>query len=142
MINKIDNTSFTGVKYTAGGKRFLAEQTQETQDYIKKAEKKMKRYRHTNLVVNKNGFAVQKKDIDGIHSFKIDDVMFSIYNDIIFHLSGRQGKTKLSFYLDDYHYMCQDAQRNASYDALDKNGYARSAVLLTDFIEKNWRYPI
>ena len=139
-MNQIDNVTFTGVKYTAAGKEFVKSQSKQVQDLLLNAEKKMKKYKYTNLVVNSDGYAIQYANADGIHSCKINNVLYSCDDDVTYYVSGICDKFKFPLGLNTKKgHQCALASAN---DAAEKNSWLNSSIMLTHLLEQKGGYPI
>ncbi len=138
-MNRINDITFTGIKYTSAGRIFASNQSKKSQVLLQKAEKEMKNYRYTNFVVNKNGYSIQYADETGKHSTQLKDIRFTCDNDVIFILKNKQ-RLRFSF-LDelDMHQKCALA---ASIDASENNSNLNSSIILTNLLEHKNTYPI
>ena len=140
-MQKLDSISFGAVKYTRAGKQFLNNQSQETQKIIAKAAKKMRNYKKSNLLISKNGAAIQLKEQGGVQAYHINEVTYTIYNDVIYRLQNSKGAKKMVFNIPSDIKM-QKNQLYSSIDCNEKNSLLRSTVLLAELIEKNNFTPL
>lgn len=133
-MNSISNISFGRVKYTTAGKEFAARQSEKSQQILKNAEKQMKKYKHTNLVVNNNGYAIQHYGESGLHSYKISCILFSCNKNVNYCL---ENKKSLVFSLSKK--KAKACAICAADDASENNSFLTSTIKLTTLLEKQGR---
>ncbi len=137
----MNDITFTGIKYTSAGRLFAESQSPQTQEILTRAEKMMKNHRYTNLVVNKNGYAIQFADASGRHSYKIDEVLYGCQNNVNFHLRGKENKVftfDFCYYPKKYHNCAVASSEDARY----KNSFLNSSIELVNLLEKKGEYPL
>ena len=135
MLNKInDSVSFQGVKYTSAGKAFVQKQSQEVRSTLEAAEKKMKNFKKANLIVNKNGYAIQTREDDGIHCYKIKNILFTCYDRVKYYVGD--GSKLLNFEQPESSEFIEKCALLASEDARKNNGFLNSNLFLIETLEK------
>lgn len=140
MIKKANDISFTGIKFTKAGKNFLNSQTLETKSIVKKAEKKLRKFNYSNMVISGNGCSVQVNDATGLHAYKIKDIQYSIDNNITYILSGVNKNAEYCFNVNDD--VFRKSAICASKDATERNNYLTSSIMLCKLLEKQAGIPL
>lgn len=141
MLNKInDSVSFQGVKYTSAGKAFVQKQSQEVRSTLEAAEKKMKNFKKANLIVNKNGYAIQTREDDGIHCYKIKNILFTCYDRVKYYVGD--GSKILKFEQPKSSEFIENCTLFAAEDARKNNKFLGSIIFLIENLEKTQIKPI
>lgn len=136
--------SFEGVKYTRKGIAFALSQPKNVRETLALAEYNMRYNKYAHLIVNKEGYAVQYKNMEGKHSCKVKSASYNWKSDVIeYKVKGKDADT----FVFDMKQNPKDGQRCAANARMASFGDFEEGLLLmhidlVNFLESQAREMI
>ena len=138
MITTNTNMAFRGVRYTKAGKDFIKNLPEDVQKTLALAEYCMLDNKYTNLIVNKNGYAVQYQNEKGKHCCKIKNAHYNWKRDIVEYQIKDKNQDKFVFNLKQEPELAKRISKCIREAKYDKSGVGvlRINISLIDLLER------